>query len=129
VADGSNAFNNQDNDYDRKVNLILTGHNDGSVLVFSQQKYQGRLCKYNCEIEAMSLCFLGLAVGLKIGQIRIWSHLLDQELRLINLEDMPFKCLSRNITSVDFSQKNLLVLTKGGDAIEIKLSKSQKQKY
>jgi hypothetical protein len=40
------------------------------------------------------------------------------------LSSLPFKLLSFNISSVDYNQKRLLVLTISGDVVEISLSES-----
>lgn len=42
--------------------------------------------------------------------------------KIIELSSLPFKIISYSIVNIDFNQKKLLVLTLGGDVIEILLN-------
>lgn len=102
--------------------LIITGHEDGKVLIWNLQKYIVMLVDYEVEVTAMSKCFEGIAISTKGGKIYIWDEYLYRCSKIIDLNTMPFKILSSHIVSMDFNQKRLMVVSFGGDVIEIILS-------
>ena len=54
--------------------------------------------------------------------IYIWDNYLLKCTKIIELSSLPFKIISYSIVNIDFNQKKLLVLTLGGDVIEILLN-------
>jgi hypothetical protein len=100
----------------------LTGHKDGSVLIWKLFQYVGVLENYKDEITAITKCFDGIAIGTMRGLIYIWDNYLLKCTKTIELSSLPFKILSFNIVSIDANQKRLLVTSLAGDAIEIELS-------
>lgn len=120
VADHKNQYYRKEGgDFGEKKHIILTGHKDGSVLIWKLFQYVGVLDKYNDEITSISKCFDGVAISTMKGYIYIWDSYLIKCTKTIELSALPFKILSYNIVNVDANQKRILVLTLAGDAIEI----------
>ena len=122
VADHKNQYYKQTGDFGEKKHIILTGHKDGSVLIWKLFQYVGVLENYKDEITAIQKCFEGIAIGTLRGFIYIWDNYLLKCMKTIELASLPFKILSYNIVNIDSNQKRLLVVTLAGDAIEITLS-------
>lgn len=123
VADHKNQYyRQQGGDFGDKKHIILTGHKDGSVLIWKLFSYVGVLENYKDEITAITKCFEGIAIGTMRGMIYIWDNYLLKCMKTIELSAMPFKILSFNIVNIDASQKRILVITLAGDVIEIALS-------
>ena len=81
IADNKNEYNSKEEEksgevFNLKKHLIVTGHKDGSVLIWSSKAYVGMLTKYKDEITCMSKCCLGTAIGTMRGYIYIWDNLL-----------------------------------------------------
>ena len=120
VADHKNQFYKQTGEFGEKKHIILTGHKDGSVLIWKLFQYIGVLERYkDCEIACITKCFEGIAIGTNKGHIYIWDNYLLRCTKTIELSSLPFKILSYTIVSIDSNQKRLLVLTVAGDVIEI----------
>lgn len=101
--------------------LILTGHEDGKVLVWRLKSYIAVLQDYGDAVTVLSKCFEGIAVGTCRGQIFIWDVNLLGEQRVIDVNELGFRVLSSVLVSMDYNQRRILVLTINGDVIEITL--------
>lgn len=102
--------------------FILTGHEDGRVLIWSLQKFVCVLDDYKVKVTCISKCFEGIAFATADGKIHIWDEYLYKAQKIIDINQMPFKILSSMIVALDFNQKRLLVTTINGDVIEIILT-------
>lgn len=101
--------------------LILTGHDDGKVLVWRLTSFINSLRQYDSAVNVLSKCFEGIAIGTKNGLIAIWDVNLLGEQRKINITALDFRVLSSVLVSMDYNQRRILVLTINGDVIEIAL--------
>jgi len=84
--------------------IVLTGHEDGKVLIWGLDAFIDILFDYQVEITCMSKCYDGYAIATKLGNIFIWDVNLTTEMRDIDFNNMPFQVLSNNITSMDYNQ-------------------------
>lgn len=110
-----------DNDHTLK-HLVLTGHEDGKVCVWSLQKFIVLLDDFKAPVTAMNKCFEGVAFGTATGQIHFWDEFLYEPTKIIDItRGMPFKTLSPLIVSIDYNQQRIMAATKNGDLIEINL--------
>lgn len=111
-----------DNDHTLK-HLVLTGHDDGKVCVWSLQKFIVVLDDFKAPVTAMSKCFEGVAFGTAAGKIHFWDEFLYKPTKIIDITrgDWPFKTLSPLIVSIDYNQQRIMAATKNGDLIEINL--------
>ena len=122
IADHKNNFFAQLNEeYFGQRHIFLTGHKDGKVLIWRSDMFIGVLADYKDEVTCMTKCFEGIAIATSRGFIHVWDNYLMKVLKVIELASLPFKILSYSICGIDYNQKRLLVLTLGGDAIEIEL--------
>lgn len=102
VADHkNNYYRQQGGDFGEKKHIILTGHKDGSVLIWKMFQYVGVLENYKDEITALTKCFEGIAIGTMRGLIYIWDNYLLKCMKTIELSAFPFKILSYNIVNID----------------------------
>jgi hypothetical protein len=123
IADYKNQyFQDLDAQLAGQRHLFLTGHKDGTVLLWRSDAYIGVLEQYEHEITCMTKCFEGLAICTWAGQVNLWDVHLTKCTKRIELGNLPFKMVNFNITSIDYNQKRLLILTDSGDAIEISLN-------
>lgn len=82
VADSKNPFQNSD----LKTHLVLTGHDDGSVLIFSAKQFVGTLTCYRKDsVTCMSKCYKGIAIATKKGFVYIWDNLLMNQLTVLQM--------------------------------------------
>lgn len=91
-------------------------------MLWRSDAYIGVLEQYEHEITCMTKCFEGLAICTWSGQVNLWDVHLTKCTKRIELGNLPFKMVNFNITSIDYNQKRLLILTDSGDAIEISLN-------
>lgn len=125
IADYRNAFfDSLAMEVDGHRHLFLTGHKDGKVQLWRSDAYIGVLTDYRDEVTCMTKCYEGLAICTWRGYIHLWDHHLKMCTKSIELAALPFKILSFNISSIDYNQKRLLVLTIEGDVIQITLTES-----
>lgn len=123
IADHKNQYYRKEGgEVGEKKHIILTGHKDGSVLIWKLFQYVGVLDKYSDEITCITKCFDGIAIATKRGYIYIWDSYLLKCTKTIELSALPFKILSYSIVNVDANQRRILVSTIAGDVIEIGLS-------
>ena len=112
-------------DYNHTLkHLLITGHQDGKVLVWRLQQFIAVLDDYECEVTAMTKCFEGIAFATMNGHIFIWDAYLLRCNKVVKITEMPFKILSTYIVNMDYNQRRLLVLTMNGDAIEVILNEA-----
>lgn len=105
-----------------KTHLVLTGHEDGSVLIFSPKQFVGALTCYRKDsVTCMSKCYKGLAIGTKKGLVYIWDNLLMNQLQVLQMNQFGVKLRSAHLVSLDFHHKQLLLLTYKGDFLEVNL--------
>lgn len=123
LADHKNQYyKQQGGDFGEKKHILLTGHKDGSVLIWKLFQYVGVLDNYKDEVTAITKCFEGIAIGTTRGMIYLWDNYLLKCMKTIELSGLPFKILSFNIVCIDANQKRLLITSIAGDVIEITLS-------
>lgn len=104
--------------------LFLTGHKDGKVHLWRSDSYIGVLTDYKDEVTCMTKCYEGLAICTWRGFIHLWDNNVAHCTKTIELASLPFKILSFNISSIDYNQKRLLVLSIEGDVIQITLTEN-----
>ena len=119
IADHKNQFYKQTGEFGEKKHIILTGHKDGSVLIWKLYQYIGILANYKDEITCITKCYDGVAIATLRGMIYLWDNYLLKCTKIIELSSLPFKIISYSIVNIDFNQKKLLILTLGGDVIEV----------
>lgn len=102
----------------------MTGHKDGKVYLWRSDSFIGELFDYKDEITCMTKCYEGLAICTWSGKIHFWNSTLSSSTKTIELNNLPFKILSYHISSIDYNQKRILVLTVAGDVLEIGLTEN-----
>ena len=123
IADDKNFFFHQlDVELGAKRHIILTGHKDGKVLVWRSDKFVGCMHDFEEEVTAINKSSEGIVICTCMGQIHVWDVNLRGKLHSISLADLPYKLLNYNITSIDFNQNRVMVLTMCGDVVEISLN-------
>lgn len=102
LADHKNQYyKQQGGDFGEKKHIILTGHKDGSVLIWKLFQYVGILDNYKDEITAITKCFEGICIGTMRGSLYIWDNSLLKCMKTVELSGLPFKILSFNIVNID----------------------------
>jgi hypothetical protein len=113
---------------DEKSYLILTGHEDGNVLVWAHLEFQRVLATYEGTIAAIEKAQDNFAIGTSHGYIYLWDSELEKAFKVIELSMLPFKLMSFEVSSLYYENKKLFVSTTAGDLLEIKQIK-EAQKY
>lgn len=104
IADEQNQFfDSLDIDSGSKRHIYLTGHKDGKVLLWRSDSYIGQLHDFEEEVTTMNKSSEGVVICTWLGQIHIWDINLRGKLHTISLQDLPYKLLNYNITSIDFN--------------------------
>ena len=111
------------NEDQEKTYVVLTGHEDGSVLVWAYLEFQRVLVTYEGSIKAIEKFYEFFAVGTSLGIIYLWDSNLEKCLKAIELSRLPFKMLSFNICSMSFSNKRLQVSSVQGDLVQLRVAK------
>ncbi|CAG9335031.1 unnamed protein product [Blepharisma stoltei] len=113
---------NQDPNKERTY-ILLTGHEDGSVLVWAYLEFQRVLITYEGSITSIERFYESYAIANSVGVIYLWDDKLEKCVRVIELSMLPFKLLSFEVSSMHFMNKRLYVSTTGGDLIQLRIIK------
>ena len=101
--------------------LLLTGHHDGSVLLWEGIEFQKLVVAYEATITAIQVLVSWYAIGTSMGCIYFWDNRLDTCHKVIELSMWMFKLMSFEILSMCYVNKKLYISTKGGDVVEAKV--------
>lgn len=111
--------------YDLKTEnrfTLLTGHLDGTVLLWESADFQRILIIYESIVTSIQAIVKWYAIATGLGLIYFWDSGLESCHKIIELSMFTFKLLSFEVNSMIFCNKKLYVNTVGGDLIEIKIN-------
>lgn len=102
--------------------LLLTGHADGSVLLWEGIEFQRLVVAYESSITAIQILVNWYAIGTSLGCIYLWDSKLDICEKTLELSMCMFKLMSFEISSMVYINKKLYISTSGGDVVEGKVT-------
>ncbi len=86
VIDQKCQYYEDQSGYGEKHHLVLTGHNDGSVLIWRVLEFVGLLFNYKVEVTAIHRCFDGIAIATADGFVHLWDSFLINCVKSIDLQ-------------------------------------------
>ena len=98
--------------------LLLTGHSNGSVLLWENIEFQKIIVVYESSICALCVMVNWYAIATRLGIIYIWDSKLEACQKVIELSMFPFKLMSFEVNSMKYENKKLYISTRSGDIIE-----------
>lgn len=101
--------------------ILLTGHNDGSVLLWECTEFQRIVVEYESCISALQVIVNWYAIATGLGMIYIWDSRLENCAKVIEISMFTFKLLSFEIISLQYVNKKFYISTKGGDIVEARI--------
>lgn len=101
--------------------ILLTGHADGSVLLWQNTEFQRIVVVYNSKICAMKVLISWYLICTGLGLIYFWDSLLVSCSKVVEISMFPFKLLSFEVNSIKYVSKKLYISTNAGDLIEARV--------
>lgn len=101
--------------------ILVTGHADGSVLLWQNTEFQRIVVVYNSKICAMKVLVSWYLISTGLGLIYFWDSNLANCSKVVEISMFPFKLLSFEVNSIKYVSKKLYISTNAGDLIEARV--------
>jgi WD40 repeat protein len=101
--------------------VLLTGHKDGKLVLWSSLMPVKVLKEYRSEIVEIVLVKEAIVVGTEDGTLHFWLYSLDKCIKSIDIKSLPYQLLSSSLKNIVMAGSSIYVNTYGGDFLRIKI--------
>ena len=107
---------------------MISGHKNGKVVYWENTEYKGYLDNYKEEIVSIVSYDKGIVIATGCSYLHFWDLKLEKNLKNLDINSLQLKLNSVDIISLEISGDKLMIVTRGGDVIQIALEQKREQK-